>query len=201
MPFAWGQGTMEVTHTSAGAHLHRLRLHDQPRSLHRRIFFAGHYFGENSQPATASSKRITFSLPEPGSKQILKSCSGIVQVGPGARISPLFVLAETPEYSVGGWHVQENIRTILVRCSSARSPFRPFPSPRLRPLADPTVFTDMKSPDFDYGEFLQGRLGIVQPSTTTCSFSPPIAIFPALRSQRGAQRAPSGRHTNPAPHC
>src|SRR6267142_7201163 len=26
------------------------------------------------------------------------------------------------------------------------------------------VFTDMKGPDFDYGEYLQGRLGIVQPS-------------------------------------
>ncbi|HWZ97679.1 MAG TPA: hypothetical protein VN025_07960 [Candidatus Dormibacteraeota bacterium] len=32
------------------------------------------------------------------------------------------------------------------------------------PYLAEAVFTDMKSPDFDYGEYLQGKLGIIQPS-------------------------------------
>ena len=32
------------------------------------------------------------------------------------------------------------------------------------PFFTETIFTDMKSPDFDYGEYLQGRLGLIQPS-------------------------------------
>src|SRR5882672_415801 len=32
------------------------------------------------------------------------------------------------------------------------------------PYLAEAVFTDMKAPDFDYGEYLQGKLGIVQPS-------------------------------------
>src|SRR5215475_8242124 len=32
------------------------------------------------------------------------------------------------------------------------------------PYLAEAVFTDTKAPDFDYGEYLQGKLGIVQPS-------------------------------------
>jgi len=43
------------------------------------------------------------------------------------------------------------------------SPFPPVAN-ACGPYLAEAVFTDMKGPDFDYGEYLQGRLGIVQPS-------------------------------------
>jgi len=48
------------------------------------------------------------------------------------------------------------------------------------PWLSQTVFTDMKSPDFDYGEFLRGRLGIVQPSYYD------MFLFAAYRNLSGA---------------
>jgi hypothetical protein len=48
------------------------------------------------------------------------------------------------------------------------------------PYLTETIFTDMKSPDFDYGEYLQGRLGIVQPSYYD------MFLFAAYRNLSGA---------------
>jgi hypothetical protein len=48
------------------------------------------------------------------------------------------------------------------------------------PYLEETIFTDMKAPDFDYGEFVQGRLGIVQPSYYD------TFLFAAYRNLSGA---------------
>ena len=48
------------------------------------------------------------------------------------------------------------------------------------PYLEETVFTDMKAPDFDYGEFVKGRLGIVQPSYYD------MFLFAAYRNLSGA---------------
>ncbi|HLK04337.1 MAG TPA: hypothetical protein VKT53_07845 [Candidatus Acidoferrum sp.] len=52
-----------------------------------------------------------------------------------------------------------------------------------------TIFTDMKSPDFDYGEYLQGRVGIVQPSYYD------MFLFAAYRNLSGA---PSRKKNSPS---
>ncbi len=48
------------------------------------------------------------------------------------------------------------------------------------PYLEETIFTDMKAPDFNYGEFVQGRLGIVQPSYYD------MFLFAAYRNLSGA---------------
>jgi hypothetical protein len=48
------------------------------------------------------------------------------------------------------------------------------------PYLAEAVFTDMKGPDFDYGEYLRGRLGIVQPSYYD------MFLFGAYRNLSGA---------------
>src|SRR5215468_218401 len=47
------------------------------------------------------------------------------------------------------------------------------------PYLEEAVFTDMKAPDFDYGEFVRGKLGIVQPSYYD------MFLFAAYRSLSG----------------
>src|SRR5690349_6711341 len=48
------------------------------------------------------------------------------------------------------------------------------------PYLTETIFTDVKSPDFDYGEYLSGRLGLLQPSYYD------MFLFAAYRNLSGA---------------
>src|SRR5215471_14330918 len=60
---------------------------------------------------------------------------------------------------------QRFLRTTLAALLVAVLALPPIPvANACGPFLTETIFTDMKSPDFDYGEFLSGRIGLLQPS-------------------------------------
>jgi len=73
------------------------------------------------------------------------------------------------------------LRAILAAILAAALVLPPIPvANACGPWLSQTVFTDMKSPDFDYGEFLKGNLSIIQPSYYD------MFLFAAYRNLSGA---------------